>query len=100
MDTLLDNYYVTFLLIIILFCVIYYYVIICTSTKSKKKVVEHYYSKCCPPKYPDLVYDWKYIPTCYNKKNDLGVDPLPNCLPPNFLKRPFNNAQKPRNYIF
>ena len=97
MDTLLDNYYIAFLLIVILFCVIYYYIIICKTIP--KHVIEHYSSKCCPDDYPDLIYDWKYIGKCYNK-NGVGIDPIKGCLPPNPLKRPFNNAQKPRNYIF
>jgi len=95
---LLDDYYVSMFLIFILFVVVYYFVNICTSKPNN--TIENFYSKCCPPDYPDLVFDWKNIPTCYNPKNDLGTDPIPNCLPPNFLKKPFTRDQKPRNYIF
>ena len=97
MDTLLDNYYITFFLIAILFCVIYYYVIVCKMPPNH--VIEHYYSKCCPPSYPDLVYDWKYIGKCFNDRG-VGIDPIKGCLPPNPLLRPFNNAKKPKNFIF
>jgi hypothetical protein len=101
MDTFLneffDNYYVSFILIVILFIVIYYYV--CLRKFKCKKIIERFASKCCPDDYPDLIYDWKFIGKCFNKHN-VGIDPIPKCLPPNPLLRPFNNALKPRNYIF
>jgi hypothetical protein len=97
---LLDDYYVSIFLIFILFVVVYYFVNLCTSSSKRNNTIENFYSKCCPPDYPDLVFDWKNKATCYNPKNDLGTDPIPNCLPPNFLKKPFNRDQKPRNYIF
>jgi hypothetical protein len=88
---------VSLLLVILVVCIILY--LLLQYRYRSKNVIEHFYSKCCPDKYPDLVYDWHNKPTCYNKKN-MGADPKPNCLPPNFLKLPFNNDQKPKNYIF
>jgi hypothetical protein len=86
MDSLLNNEYFHIIIFLIILCVTYHYIIL-----PCLKITEHYKSKCCPDDYPNLIYDWKNIPTCYSKKN-LGQDPLPDCLPPDFLKKPFTTS--------
>jgi len=86
MDSLLNNEYFHIIIFLIILYVTYQNIIL-----PCLKITEHYKSKCCPDDYPNLIYDWKNIPTCYNKKN-LGEDPIPDCLPPDFLKKPFTTS--------
>jgi len=99
MDFLIKNYITIIISVICLIFLITVGAVIYLRIKKSKNNIERFYSKCCPTEYPDLVYDWKNLPTCYNK-NGLGTDPKKNCLPPNFLNLPFLIPKKPRNYIF
>ena len=92
MDCLPINKYLQFILLIFLCYVVY------RTYISHSKTKENFESKCCPPDYPDLIYDWKYKPKCYNKRN-FSTLPLPNCLPPNFLDMPFITPNIPQNYV-
>jgi hypothetical protein len=86
MDSLLNNEYFHIIIFLIILYVTYQNIIL-----PCLRITEHYNSKCCPDDYPNLIFDWKNIPTCYSKKN-LGTDPKPDCLPPNFLKKPFTTS--------
>jgi hypothetical protein len=86
MDFLATNEYIQYIILIVLVCFAYYYLIL-----PCLRIIEHYNSKCCPDDYPNLIFDWKNIPTCYSKRN-FGTDPKPDCLPPNFLKIPFTTS--------
>jgi hypothetical protein len=88
MDKLLKNNYEMIIIIIIIAFIVYYHLI---QPLIKNK--ENYYSKCCPINYPDLIYDWMNKPTCYDKRK-IGTDPIPKCLPPNFLDISFVSKSK------
>jgi len=92
MDCLPINKYIQFILLVLL-CYIMYRIY-----KSYPMAKENFESNCCPPDDRQFVYDCNHKPKCYNKRN-YNTNPLPNCLPANFLDTQFTLPNEPQDYV-